>query len=85
MIIKPYGRRVAVKLCEQERKKGSLILVNKKQDIELGMVVNRGCSDAEDFFSIGDTIMFKAYAVTSTIDEDIFLVNLDDILAVIEE
>lgn len=89
MVIKPVGARVLIKETKPEEKtKSGIILPSSKEKTQMATVLEVG-EDTEDCkISVkkGDIVVFSQYAgtVIKNGDEEVRLVNMEDILAVVE-
>lgn len=82
MKIEPIGNRVLVSICKEPVKKGALLLVQESSEFAIAKVEKAFAKD-DRYISAGTKVMVKNYSVLSTIDPELFLVNFDDMLAVV--
>jgi len=83
MKIEPFGERVAIRLIQQEEttKSGLIMTTDTKVNSNKGVVEALG-SSVDDFFTIGDTVIFNQGAGVSYTDgdEDYRIIGTKDIL-----
>lgn len=84
MDMKPLGTRALIQLDPETTKTDSgieLLLGHSKDQPKRGRVVNVGSK--LEAIKVGDHVIFQPYAGVE-VEDDLFMVNEDDILAVIE-
>jgi len=93
MNLRPLNERIAIKQIEPEEKKtdSGIVLPDtaKKEKPQQGEViaVGKGCADSElETVKVGDIVVFDKFAGTNVKidDEEIIVLSLEDVLAVIE-
>ncbi len=93
MNLRPLNERIAIKQIEPEEKKtdSGIVLPDtaKKEKPQQGEViaVGKGCADSElETVEVGDIVVFDKFAGTNVKidDEEIIVLSLEDVLAVIE-
>lgn len=93
MAVKPLGERVVIKMVEAEEKtKGGIVLpgsAKEKPQMAEVLAVGAGITSDEkkkDEIKVGDKVIFSKFAGTEVkLDgEEIIIIKLSDILAVIE-
>lgn len=94
MSVKPLGERVVIKMVEAEEKtKSGLVLpgsAKEKPQVAEVIAVGAGITSDEkkkDEIKVGDKVIFSKFAGTEVKlnDEELIIIKLSDVLAVIEE
>ena len=93
MTVKPLGERVVIKMAEAEEKTKSGIVLpgsaKEKPQIAEVIAVGAGITSDEkekDEVKVGDKVIFSKFAGTEVKvdDEELIIIKLSDVLAVIE-
>ncbi len=89
MVVKPLGKRVVLKKIENENKTQSGIILTKKNNEEdyYAKIVAVGDKIENKEIIIGKTVIYKKHSetVVKIENEEIFIVDEDDLLGIIEK
>lgn len=88
-MLKPINEYIVLKEDKEEKILGKLILVNEneKKKANIGIVIATSkFKDENIMINIGDKVIYRDYAVTEYVEgnEKYFLVQVEDVLAIIE-
>lgn len=91
MDVKPLGNRVLVKRAEAQKSKGGILLPDTaKEKPRRGQVVAVGSGKVDDLgtvwpcqVSVGDEVVYSAYAGTEVGSEEHVILSEEDILGVL--
>ena len=93
MTVKPLGERLVIKMTEPEEKTKSGIVLpgsaKEKPQVAIVVAVGAGITSDEkkkDEVKVGDKVIYSKYAGTEVKieDEELIIIKLADVLAVIE-
>jgi chaperonin GroES len=88
MNVKPLGKRVVLKKIESEKKTQSGIILTEKKDDEnqYGEIVAVGEKIDQKILTVGKKVVYKKYSetVVKIDNEEIFIVDEEDLLGIIE-
>jgi len=89
MTVKPLGNRLLIKPVTEERKtEGGIVLPDSaKEKPQKAEVKEVGKLDEDYDIKVGDKVIFSKYAGTEIKidDEDYIIIDLDDVLAKVED
>ncbi|PNR95856.1 co-chaperone GroES [Petrotoga sp. 9PWA.NaAc.5.4] len=89
MTVKPLGNRLLIKpITEEKKTEGGIVLPDSaKEKPQKAEVIQIGKLEDDYDLKIGDKVIFSKYAGTEIKieDEDYIIIDVDDVLAKVEE